>query len=107
MVSVFAVAVSDETDAEPSLTIDFDSSYRATSRKLALIILGANLVISIFNWIMVSCLKKREVRFGVFNQIHKRSGVALLQSLELLLARRLDGGCEAYHQSRSNSWCHF
>jgi hypothetical protein len=106
MVSVFAVAVSDETDAEPSLTIDFHSSYRATSRKLALIILGANLVISIFNWIMVSCLK-REARYGVFIQIHKRSGVALLQSLELLLARRLDGGCEAYHQSRSNSWCHF
>jgi hypothetical protein len=54
MVSVFAVAVSDETDAEPSLTVDFDSVYRATSRKLALIILGSNLVISIFNWMMVS-----------------------------------------------------
>lgn len=54
MVSVFAVAVSDETDAEPSLTVDFDSVYRATSRKLALIILGSNLVVSIFNWMMVS-----------------------------------------------------
>ncbi len=106
MVSVFAVAVSDETDAEPSLTIDFNSSYRATSRKLALILLGANLVISIFNWIMVSCLK-RDAWFGVFVKIHKRSGVTLLQSLELLPSRRLHGGCEAYHQSRSNSWCHF
>lgn len=65
MVSVFTVAVSDETDAEPSLTIDFDSVYRATSRKLALIILGANLVISIFNWIMVSYVNRDVMIFVV------------------------------------------
>jgi hypothetical protein len=57
VVSVFTVAVSDETDAVPSLTIDFDSSYRSTSRKLALIIVGTNFVISVFNWMMVNFAK--------------------------------------------------
>jgi hypothetical protein len=54
MVSVFTVALSDETDAEPTITIDFESTYRAMSRKLALLILSINLIISIFNWMMVS-----------------------------------------------------
>jgi hypothetical protein len=54
MVSVFTVALSDETDAEPTITIDFESPYRGLSRKLALLILSVNLIISIFNWMMVS-----------------------------------------------------
>ena len=54
MVSIFTVAVSDETDAEPTMIIDFESTYRATSRKLALLILAVNFIISIFNWMMVS-----------------------------------------------------
>ncbi len=54
MISIFTVAVSDETDAEPTMIIDFESTYRATSRKLALLILAVNFIISIFNWMMVS-----------------------------------------------------
>ena len=54
MVSVFTVALSDETDAEPTITIDFESTYRALSRKLALLMVSVNLIISIFNWMMVS-----------------------------------------------------
>lgn len=52
MVSAFTVAVSDETDAEPTMIIDFESSYRVTSRKLALLLLAINFIISIFNWMM-------------------------------------------------------
>lgn len=54
MVSVFTVALSDETDAEPTITIDFETTYRALSRKLALLMVSVNLIISIFNWMMVS-----------------------------------------------------
>ncbi len=67
MVSVFTVAVSDETDAEPTMIIDFESAYRVTSRKLALLLLAINFIISIFNWMMVSNLNLHNITHLVKN----------------------------------------
>jgi hypothetical protein len=72
------VAVSAETDAEPTMTVDFASEYRATSRRLALLILAANFIISVFNWMMVSAVNCDVVHLDAAHRFEKCAGAALL-----------------------------